>query len=404
MEKIFYRIIIGLLCMLLLAGPGYSEVHSQFYPDTDGIDTDGDGDPDNDNVALHMSAGDGFVNMADGRLQYMFGFGDATGIPDENVIAEKMLEATFPSPTIVVREGQKLYLTLTNVGMMGRPDLFDPHTIHWHGFPNAASIFDGVPSASISVNMGSSFTYFYNVVEPGTFMWHCHVEATEHMQMGMLGQLYVLPKQDNLADGTELNGYTHNAGDKYIYNDQDGSTYYDEDFPLQITAFDPAFHDASLTVQPLPFANMDDKYPMLNGRGYPDTVDTNVLWSTASDEGYMDKPSQPYNSLITGTVGDKIALRISSLSTTSFHTLEVPGIPMRVVGQGARLRRGPDGRDTSYMTHSVTVGGGQAVDVILETEGVSPGTYVLYASQFHHLSNDQEDFGGMMTEIRLTAP
>jgi hypothetical protein len=149
---------------------------------------------------------------------------------------------------------------------------------------------------------------------------------------------------------------------------------------------------------------MDDKYPMLNGRGYPDTVDTNVLWSTASDEGYMDKPSQPYNSLITGTVGDKIALRISSLSTTSFHTLEVPGIPMRVVGQGARLRRGPDGRDTSYMTHSVTVGGGQAVDVILETEGVSPGTYVLYASQFHHLSNDQEDFGGMMTEIRLTAP
>ncbi len=35
--------------------------------------------------------------------------------------------------------------------------------------------------------------------------------------------------------------------------------------------FDPDFHDASESVQPLPFAVMRDRYPMLNGRGYPDT-------------------------------------------------------------------------------------------------------------------------------------
>lgn len=369
------------------------------YPDIDGIDTDGDGDPDNDNVFIHVSAGDGFVNMADGRLMYMFGFGSATGIPKKDIITETMLAAESPSPTIVVKEGQKLYLSLTNVGMMVRPDLFDAHTIHWHGFANAAPVFDGVPDASISINMGFTFTYFYNVVDPGTYMWHCHFEATEHMQMGMLGNLWVLPKQNNLADGTNLDGFTHRKGYRYIYNDGDGSTYYDVDSPIQIQTFDPDFHDASFLVQPLPFANMKDKYPMINGRGYPDTVDPDILWNTASDEGFMDRPSQPVSSLITANQGDKIALRISNLSTTDFHTLTVLGIPMKVVGQGSRLLRGPTGRDTSYTTTSVTLGGGEAYDVILDTSGVEPGTYALYTTNLNFLSNNEEDFGGIMTEI-----
>ncbi|MBA7663245.1 hypothetical protein ES703_71284 [subsurface metagenome] len=387
-------------------GLAQGSVYTQAPPDTDGNDTDGDGNPNNDHVSLHVAAGDGFINMADGRLQYMFGFSDVTGVSDANIIMDAMLGAAFPAPTITVKEGQKLYLNLTNVGMMVRPDLFDPHTIHWHGFPQAATIFDGVPSVSISVNMGATLTYFYNIVEPGTYMWHCHVEATEHMQMGMLGQLYVLPIQNNLPDGTILNPdakpqdrVVHNAGDKYVYNDGDGSTYYDVEYPIQISAFDPDFHDASLAVQPLPFALMDDKYPMLNGRGYPDTVNTAVLYNTASDEGYMDRPSQRINSLITANKGEKILLRISSLSTTSFHTLTVPGIPMRVVGTGARQLRGPGGIDTSYMTNSVDLGGGEARDVILDTTNVEPGTYVLYSSNLSHLSNNAEDFGGMMTEI-----
>lgn len=401
-NKMNYQKILFLMCLLLITFNTQAEVYTQCPPDTDGIDTDGDGDPNNDNVCMHVSGGDGFTNMADGRLMYMFGFGDLNGISDADAMMAGMLAAESPSPTIVVKEGQKLYLSLTNVGMMVRPDLFDAHTVHWHGFPNASSVFDGVPDASISINMGSTFTYFYNVVEPGTFMWHCHFEATEHMQMGMLGNLWVLPIQNNLPDGNDLNGFTHHTGYKYIYNDGDGSTYYDEDYPIQIQTFDPDFHDASFTVQPLPFAYMKDKYPMINGRGYPDTVDPNVLWNTASDEGFMDRPSRPVSALITANQGDKIALRISNLSTTDFHTLTVLGIPMKVVGQGSRLRRGPTGIDTSYTTTSVTLGGGEAYDVILDTNGVSAGTYALYTTNLNFLSNNEEDFGGIMTEIRIT--
>lgn len=392
-----------LMMMCFAMTPIYGAVLVQRPPDVDGIDTDGDGIVDNDHVFLHMSAGDGFVNMADGELQYMFGFADVTDINDADVLNYAMLRAEFPGPTIVVKEGQKLYLTLTNVGMMVRPDLFDPHTIHWHGFPQAASIFDGVPDASISINMMSSLTYFYNVVEPGTFMWHCHVEATEHMQMGMLCQLYVEPIQNMLDDGTDLDGFTHNTGNKYAYNDGDGSTYYDVDKAIQVASFDPDFHNASLTVQPLPFAMMDDKYPMINGRGYPDTVDTNDLINTANDIGFRTNASQKIDALIEAVSGDKILLRVSSLSTTSYHTLRVLGIPMKVVGTGARILRGPDGTNMYYDVSSVTLGGGEAYDILLDTEGIAAGTYFLYSTNLDHLSNNEQDYGGMMTEIHISA-
>jgi hypothetical protein len=49
----------------------------------------------------------------------------------------------------------------------------------------------------------------------------------------------------------------------------------------------------------------------------------------------------------------------------------------------------------------VTLGGGESVDVILNTAGVAPGTYLLYTTNLNYLSNGAEDFGGMMTEITV---
>lgn len=74
---------------------------------------------------------------------------------------------------------------------------------------------------------------------------------------------------------------------------------------------------------------------------------------------------------------------------------------MWVVGRDAKLLRAPNGDDLYYHTNSVTLGGGESVDVILDTAGVNPGTYVLYTSNLNYLSNDDEEFGGMMTEIVL---
>ena len=483
--------------------PPSQDIKVQMPPDADGIDTDGDGNPANDSVYLLLAAGDGFVTMADGYQQYSFGFHNmsellpavAAGdpavrtVPMDTMMHHGMLAAEFPAPTIRVREGQKVYLNLFNAGMSMRPDLFDPHTVHWHGFPQAAPVFDGVPDAALSVNMGANITYYYEVVWPGTYMYHCHVEATEHMQMGMLGNLYVLPRQDRdvglypRADGSLYKGFA--------YNDGDGSTGYDLDVPIQLAGFDSKFHDASLTVQPLPFAEMVDRYPMINGRGYPDTlvagslppslantvVHTATVASTpapqanrffvsgaelvaksgvydhmelvftsgalkgtkamitsytvvqqgqntrlridlmealpskpnAGDSFAIGKASQNVSSRIEVRKGQRILLRISSLDVTRFYTL-ASTLPMEVVGLSARLLRGPDpdgvgplvGKNLYYTTHSVTLGGGESVDTIVDTATVAPGTYLLYTSNLNYLSNNAQDFGGMMTEIVVT--
>mgnify|MGYP003386668133 CR=1 FL=1 len=375
----------------------------------------------------HLVAGDGMVTMADDnkKLQYVFGF-ERVALPGEYdpaaeetaptvesgdypgwVMDRGLLAATMPAPTISIDEDDELFLSLTNVGMAMRPDLFDPHTIHWHGFPQASAIFDGVPDASVSINMGSTLTYYYLAKDAGTYMYHCHVEAAEHMQMGMWGSLFVRPRQNRCSDiddasipgGSCPSG--HADGHTYAYNDGDGSTRYDVDFPIQIGSFDPDFHDASFNVQPLPFADMRDRYYLLNGRGYPDTTDPEVL--TTVDPLGKEQKSQPVTSLITAKKGQRILLRISNLSVTSFYTIGVNGLPMEVVGLDARLLRDDDNNNMYYKTNSLTLGGGQSADVIIDTtELPADSTYFFYTKNLDKLANDAENFGGMMTEIRIT--
>ena len=74
---------------------------------------------------------------------------------------------------------------------------------------------------------------------------------------------------------------------------------------------------------------------------------------------------------------------------------------MHVVGYDARLNRGATGLNLYYDTQSLTIGGGESADVILDTTGVAPGTYFLYTTNLNYLNNFHDDFGGMMTEIRI---
>jgi FtsP/CotA-like multicopper oxidase with cupredoxin domain len=404
-------LVMGFISLMISVGAG-ADVYVQCPGDLNGDGViDNFGDPFHQEhpnaVCMSITGGDGYVNMADttvtggtrGRQLYMFGFADVTGVAPEDVIETGTTAAWFPSPPIEVAEGDELFLSVTNVGMAGRPDLDDPHTVHWHGYADAAPAFDGLPDVSISVHMGGTLTYYYKANQPGTYMYHCHVEATEHMQMGMLGSLYVTAGQDDLPDGTDLNGFIHRDGYSYVYNDGDGSTYYDVDYPLQLGSFDPEFHDASENTQPLPFANMKDTYPLLNGRGYPETVIPGSLANTAN--GVL---SQREDSLVTAIQGDKVLLRLSNLSITQFFTIISPQVPMRIVGTGAHQLVGTNGADLSYMTNSVTLGGGEAFDAILDTANLEPGTYFLYTSNLNYLSNNTEARGGIMTEIRIVDP
>lgn len=355
---------------------------------------------------MHLSAGDGYATMGDGTPRYLFSFADLTGMPTKTrnnknaMIDAAILSHEWPAPTIELQQGQEFYLNLTNVGMLMRPDLFDPHTVHFHGFPEASAVYDGVPDSSVSIGMGATLTYYYKINDPGTYMYHCHVEATEHMQMGMLGNLYVKPAQNGTSFTIGTKTFT-----QFVYNDGDGSTGYDVEYPVQLGSFDGAFHDASESTQPLPFALMKDNYPMINGRGYPDTVDerTDTFPTTPGANNTVVPTSQPVSSLITANAGEKVLLRISNLSIYRYYTLQSLGIPMKIVGKDAKLLRTADGlTDLYYNTNSVQVGGGESFDVIMDVPTDAAGkTFFLYSANLNYLSNDEEAFGGMMTEIRI---
>ncbi|MGH8263798.1 MAG: multicopper oxidase domain-containing protein, partial [Steroidobacteraceae bacterium] len=332
-----------------------------------------------------------------------------------------VMNGNIPAPTMAIDEDDEFFLTLTNVGMIMRPDLFEQHTVHFHGYPNASSFYDGVPDASVAINIGGSFTYYYLAPDAGTYLWHCHITPPEHLQMGMVGQLYVRPRQNRLATGANLRDgllaqqadlrtrsdctadilcsspvppvpatpVLRAANKLYAYNDGDGSTAYDVEYPIQIHGFDPNFHFVGMTFNPEDFAGSKNKYFLLNGRSYPDTISPGPMQTQATDG--TEHFSQPLPTIINIPVGGKALLRFSDLETNEFQTLASLGIPMHVIALNARLLRDEEGNNMAYDTNSITLGGGESLDVILDASDPSKyhvgDIYYLYTPNLDHLSN-----------------
>ena len=418
------------------------------------------GDP-----ATTDGAGDSPYSVGDVNSGPTFTFNGAVGlIPDTDCLADPtcaltipasgldghvdprqimdvgVMNGNIPAPLMAIDEDDEFFLTLTNVGMIMRPDLFEQHTVHFHGYPNASSFYDGVPDASIAINIGGSFTYYYLAPDAGTYFWHCHITPPEHLQMGMVGQIYVRPRQNRVpSDATHTlyaalqaqqndprtacnpavdvlcstmlphtsNSVKHvdnksGSATLFAYNDGDGSTAYDVEYPLQIHGFDPNFHWVGMTFNPEGFASMKDKYFLLNGRSYPDTVTPGPMQTQTSDG--RSHFSQPLPSIINIPAGGKALLRISDLDVTEYQTLASLGIPMHVVGYNAKLLRDQAGNNQDYYTNSITLAGGESLDVILDAGNsayASGQVFYLYTPQLDHLANDAENFGGLMTEVHI---
>ena len=190
---------------------------------------------------------------------------------------------------------------------------------------------------------------------------------------------------------------------RYTYNDGDGSTAYDVEYPLQMHGFDPSFHFVGMTFNPEGFTDMKDKYFLLNGRSYPDTVTAGPL-ATQSSDG-VPHFAQPLSAIINIPPGGKALLRISNLDVSEYQTLASLGIPMRVIALNAKLLRDQVGNNLYYNTNSITLGGGESLDVILDATNTtlypSGSVFYLYTPNLDHLSNDAENFGGLMTEVRI---
>lgn len=129
--------------------------------------------------------------------------GFSVGTDSAAIMNTGVLNGNIPGPLFAFDEDDEFVMSLSNVGMIMRPDLFEQHTVHFHGYPNASSFYDGVPDATIAINIGGTFSYYYLAPDAGTYFWHCHITPPEHLQMGMVAWLYVRPRQNRIPDGTD---------------------------------------------------------------------------------------------------------------------------------------------------------------------------------------------------------
>jgi len=326
-------------------------------------------------VQVRYGATDSFITMPDGSVHYIFGFVDLTGVPENEIFARRG-KATLPAPLLDVRASDRVELTLTNLGMPQRPDLDDSHTIHWHGFPNQISLWDGVPETSIAVPVGRDFIYYYEPKDPGTYMYHCHFEPVEHIQMGMIGPLIARPADYNPANPLFKTAYGAGTG-----------TEFDREYFLLISELDPVAHDQVHRVQAFDWSEYRPAYWLINGRAYPDTLHT-------APDG--DLSQQPSHSLIQANAGEKVLLRFINLGFEE-HAITILGLPLRIVARDARLLRGLHGEDLSHWRDVLYFGAGQTVDVIIEPQ--QPGLYPLFNRGYHKNTNAGATPGGMMTHV-----
>jgi FtsP/CotA-like multicopper oxidase with cupredoxin domain len=353
-------------------------------------------------VTMALAATDGHIvlpNRPSNKPVYIFGFIHVPAPPDagsdpSSLGATYKGNAQHPAPILGFRQYDPatgigdVRITLTNLGFVGRPDLVDSHTIHWHGFRAPVAVMDGVPEVSIAVPQQRQFTYFYRPHDPGTYMYHCHFEDVEHVQMGMTSIVFVRPLQ----------------GDKFVYNDGDGSTAFDREYAILVNEIWTEVHDNDEDIQETIETDYKPNYFTFNGRVYPQTI---------VPSGDPSLPSQPISSLVQCNGGDKVLFRLANLGYQQ-HALQLPGIPMKVVGEDATLLRSPGGADLSYQTNTIYIGPGTARDVIFVAPAYNPskrssvdarGAYNLYFFKNRSawkLSNDgAPGLGGMMTEVRV---
>jgi nitrite reductase (NO-forming) len=118
-------------------------------------------------VKVQMTVKDQVVEIAPGVKMRIWSF-DGSGVP---------------GPTIHVRQGQTVEMTLTNGGSI-------PHSIDFHAAriaPNEAFV-DAAP--------GESHTFRFTATDPGVFMYHCGTPPVlAHIANGMYGAIVVSPKK-----------------------------------------------------------------------------------------------------------------------------------------------------------------------------------------------------------------
>lgn len=299
---------------------------------------------------FYIYATDGYMTLPDQTQTYIRGFA-GNNPPTTPVAHPESLKghAQLPGPIIEAVVGDDCYLHLREIGNINPHAPADPHTIHLHGI-HTSTQNDGFPETSFTL-MDQEVVYYFKPESAGTFMYHCHVEAAEHVQMGMYGAIIIRPATS--AGNTVYGGlrYRGQVIDRF-----------DKEYVILLSDLDTRWHKL-IEGQNIVFNPVDFRpdYWLLNGRCFPDTLLPAQARFTANSGG----PPPGYDSYVHVRTGQRILLRMINMGyqTVPWHihgyhftTVGKDGNPLLLVGTGGEL----------HEDYTVTIGSGETYELIIE--------------------------------------
>lgn len=290
---------------------------------------------------FHLYATDGYAKLADGKETYIWGYS----------LQNKKGTATVPAPMLTVNEGDRVEVTLTNLGPSKAGVQPMSHTIHWHGL-DTDQANDGVPDTSPPVQPGKSFTYAFAADRAGTYFYHCHVDTVEHLQMGMYGAFVVKAKQ----------------GAKQVWT---GGPAYDKEYVLLFNELDPLWHDSVAEGKPYDRTAYHPRYWTINGKSFPDT---------------LNDPS----TLVQAAVGQQVLIRLINAGYEA-HSLHMHGFHYQVIATDGRPLPQPYEKDT------LSIGPAERYDILVRFD--QSGAFPLHSHNIVDNTNDGVYPGGLHTMI-----
>jgi FtsP/CotA-like multicopper oxidase with cupredoxin domain len=319
------------------------------------------------------------------RKVYMRGFCDDT--PAQSATPGC---ANMPAPIIDVNVGDDVFITLRNIDNANPIAPKDPHTIHLHG-QQVTTQNDGFNETSFEVPEGTQAVYYWYADKPGTFSWNCHVEASEHVTMGMYGALIVRPKKPNTVYGGSVND-DYDKEYVWLLSDVDsvGRDAIQSDFNPAVLVGTPA--DPAVTgenpadIVNYNFADFRPDYWLINGRAFPYTIfgtyypapcnadPTRTVDMAIDFVGCNPRASGPpsgfltgannqasYEPLVAGNWDDRVLLRLINVGYQA-QSLHFHGWHVTEVGKDAN----PIPKLAQRQQYTLQIGAGETHDVIID--------------------------------------
>lgn len=173
----------------------------------------------------------------------------------------------------------------------------------------------------------TQFTYYFSPMHSGTYMYHCHVSAAEHVQMGMYGALVVRPSD-----------YIPSVKATWTVKGLGTNTEYDKEFTHILSEFDARWHK-SIEGDP----NYANYYPaqwrpdiwFVNGRTFPQNL-LPFAWNRLSGSTIVAEPEPRYNTFIKVNPRERFLIRYIHMGYQSVPQHQ-HGWHMRIVSKDAML-------------------------------------------------------------------